>query len=144
MIAVDSNILIYAHRADSRWHTVAATRLRRLTEAAGPWAVPWPCAHEFLAIATHARIYDPPTPIDKALDQLAAWLESPSLRLLAEESTYLEHLGELLKRGSIVGAKVHDARVAAICLQHGVSELWSADRDFGRFPQLKVTNPLIA
>ncbi len=144
MIAVDSNILIYAHRADSRWHTVAASRLRSLTEGAGPWAEPWPCAHEFLAITTHPRIYDPPTPGDDALDQLAAWMESPSLRLLAEGSTYLEHLGPLLKRGGIAGAKVHDARVAALCLQHGVSELWSADLDFGRFPELKVTNPLLA
>jgi predicted nucleic acid-binding protein len=40
--------------------------------------------------------------------------------------------------------QVHDARVAAPCRQHGVRELWSADRDFGRFAGLAVTNPLVA
>ncbi len=143
MIAVDSNILVYAHRVDSSWHAAAAARLRSLAESASPWALPWPCLHEFLAITTHPRIYDAPTPIEAALDQLAAWLESPSLRLLAEGSAYLEHLGPLLTRSSVAGARVHDARVAALCLQHGVSELWSADRDFGRFPELKVINPLV-
>jgi predicted nucleic acid-binding protein len=38
---------------------------------------------------------------------------------------------------------VHDARVVAICLGNGVSALWSADRDFGRFPALRVRNPLV-
>jgi predicted nucleic acid-binding protein len=42
-----------------------------------------------------------------------------------------------------VGGRVHDARIAAICLEHKVRELWSADRDFGRFSELKVINPLI-
>jgi predicted nucleic acid-binding protein len=38
---------------------------------------------------------------------------------------------------------VHDARIAALCVQHGVRELYSADRDFSRFPQIAVRNPLI-
>lgn len=46
--------------------------------------------------------------------------------------------------GQITGGRVHDARIAAICIQHSVSELWSADRDFGRFPDLTVVNPLIS
>jgi hypothetical protein len=35
------------------------------------------------------------------------------------------------------------ARIAALCRQHGVRELWSADRDFNRFPGLVVVNPLV-
>jgi len=38
---------------------------------------------------------------------------------------------------------IHDARIAAICLENGVVELWSADRDLGRFAGLKVVNPLV-
>jgi predicted nucleic acid-binding protein len=44
---------------------------------------------------------------------------------------------------SFAGAQVHDARIAALCLHHGVTELWTADRDFGRFPELRTRNPLI-
>lgn len=142
MIAVDTNLLVYAHRADSEWHARAAGCLRGLAEGAPAWAIPWPCLHEFLAIVTHTRIYDPPTPLASALDQVDAWLESPSLVLLSEHERHWEALRELLVRGRISGPKVHDARVAALCLAHGVRELWTADRDFSRFPDLVTTNPL--
>ena len=98
--------------------------------------------HEFLAITTHPRIYDPPTPLDRALDQADAWLASPSLVVLSERSGYWEQLRELVLTGRAAGARVHDARVAALCLAHGVRELWTADRDFGRFPALEARNPL--
>ena len=49
----------------------------------------------------------------------------------------------LLADGKISGPAVHDARVAALCLTHGVQALWTADRDFTRFPRLRTVNPLI-
>ena len=143
MIAVDSNLLVYAHREDSTWHAAAYPCLSGLAEGRAPWAVPWPCLHEFLAVVTHPRIFAPPTPLEKAVDQVEAWLESPSLILLAESEDYWLRLRALLKAGRISGPKVHDARVAALCLQNGVSELWTIDRDFSRFPGLKVRNPLV-
>ncbi|MDP2969464.1 MAG: PIN domain-containing protein, partial [Deltaproteobacteria bacterium] len=103
----------------------------------------WPCIHEFLAIVTHPRIYTPPTPLEKALDQVEAWLESPSLVLLSESEDYWQQLRSMLQSGRVSGPQVHDARIAALCQQHGVSELWTIDRDFGRFPGLTVKNPLI-
>ena len=84
MIAVDTNLLVYAHREDSPWHAAAYARVVELAEGWAPWAIPWPCLHEFLAIVTHGRIYQPPTPLAVALDQVAAWLEAPSVVPLAE------------------------------------------------------------
>jgi toxin-antitoxin system PIN domain toxin len=143
MIAVDTNLLVYAHREDSRWHDVAYARIAGLAEARAPWAIPWPCVHEFLAIVTHPRIYAPPTPLAAAIDQVEAWLESPSVTLLAETENYWPEIRSLLLDGRIDGPQIHDARVAALCLLHGVRELWTADRDFGRFPELSVRNPLV-
>jgi hypothetical protein len=143
MIAVDTNLLVYAHRADSAWYESAAATVRDLAEGRAAWAIPWPCVHEFLAIVTHPRIYDPPTPLAKALDQVDAWLESPSLALLAEGHDHWQVLRELVRKGKVVGPQVHDARVAALCAAHGVRELWTADRDFGRFRGLTVRNPLL-
>jgi toxin-antitoxin system PIN domain toxin len=143
MIAVDSNLLIYAHREDSPWHEAAYPCLAGLAEGREAWAIPWPCLHEFLAIATHPRIYDPPTPLTKAIDQVEAWLESPTVVLLAESEDHWHHLRFLLRSGRVSGPRVHDARVAAICLQHGVRELWTVDRDFSRFPQMKTRNHLV-
>lgn len=144
MIAVDTNVLVYAHREDSPWHQAALACVTRLAEGRAPWAIPWPCVHEFLAVVTHPRIFDPPTPLPAALDQVAAWLESPSVTLLHESASHLGTLTAILAAGRVAGPQVHDARVAALCLDHGVSELWTADRDFGRFPALFVRNPLVA
>ena len=143
MIAVDTNILVYAHREDSEWHATASARVAELAEGRGDWAIPWPCIHEFMAIATHPKIFTPPTPLATAIDQVVAWLESPTAHLLAESELHWPQLRTLIVNGKVVGARVHDARIAALCLQHGVRELWSADRDFGRFPELTVSNPLI-
>lgn len=143
MIAVDTNLLVYAHRADAVWHDRADAFLAALAEGGARWAVPWPCVHEFVAIVTHPRIYDPPTPLDIALDQVAAWLEAPHVELLGEAPGYWQVLDDLLRAGRIVGPAVHDARIAALCLHHGVDELLTADRDFGRFAGLRARNPLV-
>ena len=144
MIALDANVLVYAHRKDSSFHESATTLVRGLAEGGAPWSIPWPVLHEFYAIVTHPRIYRPPTPSERAIDQIEAWLGSPSLVLLAETSKHWRTLRAMLTEAKVVGPKVHDGRIAALCLQHGVRELWSADRDFSRFPQITVRNPLIA
>jgi toxin-antitoxin system PIN domain toxin len=143
LIAVDTNILVYAHREDSPFHGAASERMTELAEGSATWAIPWPCLHEFLAIVTHPRIYTPASPLARALDQVDAWVESPTLVLLAETAEHWSTLRALLIAGRIVGPRVHDARIVALCRQHGIRELWSADRDFNRFSGLSVINPLV-
>jgi toxin-antitoxin system PIN domain toxin len=143
LIAVDSNILVYAHRPDSPFHAPAAARITTLAEGRAPWAIPWPCLHEFLAIVTRPRYYDPPTPMPQAMEQVGSWLESPTLVVLTESQAHWETLRALLESAHVVGGRVHDARIAALCLEHGVRELWTADRDFSRFGGLVTLNPLV-
>lgn len=143
MIAVDTNILVYSHREDSPFHEAAFRGIAELAEGAAAWAIPWPSIHEFLAIVTHPRIYNPPTPLGRALEQVDAWLDSPTLVLLGESQTHWPVLRSLAQRGRIVGPQLHDARIVALCKQHGVRELWSADRDFTRFADVIVVNPLV-
>ena len=142
MIAVDTNLLVYAHRAESPWHEMAVLRLRGLAEGRSPWAIPWPCVHEFLAIVTHLRIWNPPTPLERALEQVNAWLAAPSLVMLSEGPEHWSELRGLVEAGQISGPRIHDARIAALCIAHGVQVLWTADRDFTRFPSLATINPL--
>ncbi len=70
-------------------------------------------------------------------------MSAPNIRLLGETVMHWEGLKELAINGQITGPRIHDARIAAICLQHDVTELWTADRDFSRFPKLKTRNPLV-
>ena len=143
MIAFDTNILVYAHREDSPWHDRAYASVVEQAEGRANWAIPWPCIHEFLAIITHPKIFSPPTPQASAIAQVEAWLESPSLFLLSETEGYWQLFYEMIEAGRIVGGQIHDARIAALCILHGIKELWTADRDFSRFPRLSVRNPLI-
>jgi hypothetical protein len=142
MIALDTNILVYAHRRDSVFHSRAAGCVRELAEGRESWAIPWPCIHEFLAIVTNPRIFKTPTPAAAALAQVEAWMGSPTLRLLGEDEGYWPVLAELLRSSRVHAAKVHDARIAALAAFHGVRELLSADRDFSRFSELRARNPL--
>jgi toxin-antitoxin system PIN domain toxin len=142
LIAVDTNILVYAHRSDAPFHDAAARVLRELAEGNAGWAIPWPCVHEFLAKVTHPRIFKDPTPVEHAIEQMAAWLRSPPALTIGESEGYFDTLSNVLVDSKTTGAKIHDARIAALCLSHGVDELWSADRDFSRFTGLRVTNSL--
>jgi toxin-antitoxin system PIN domain toxin len=142
VIGVDTNILVYAHRTDSEWNAPAYRAVGELAGGVAAWAIPWPCIHEFIAVVTHPRIYDPPSSLSQAIDQIDAWLASPSLVLLSEGEVYWGALRSTIESARITGPRVHDARIAALCLMHGVRELWTADRDFSRFPALAVHNPL--
>jgi toxin-antitoxin system PIN domain toxin len=142
VIAFDTNVLVYAHRKDSAFHHRARECVRRAAEGSATWAIPWPCVHEFLAIVTSAKVFKTPTPVAEAVTQVEAWLRSPTLRLLSEEEGYFDVLAKIISDGRISGPKIHDARIAALALLHGVSELLTADRDFSRFPAVTTRNPL--
>lgn len=144
MIAVDTNILVYAHRRDSTWHERARACIQNLAERASQWAIPWPCMHEFLAIVTHPRVFNSPSTLDEAFDQVDVWLRSPSVVLIGESPTHSATLRTIAKHALATGGRMHDARIAAICIDHQVEALWTADRDFSRFPPLRVFNPLVA
>jgi hypothetical protein len=143
MIAVDTNILVYAHRRDSEWHDVASRAMTELTQGTMPWCLPWPCVHEFLGIVTHPRVYRPPTPLARAIAQVDAWFESQSVQPIGELKGHWRELCAVLSAGRVVGPAVHDARIAAICRENGVREIWTVDRDFSRMKGITVRNPLV-
>lgn len=124
-------------------HEAALGALQPVIEGTSAWALPWPCVHEFISVATNPGIFKPASTLSEALGFLESLFESQQLHLLAESLGYFDKLRELALAAKLSGPRIHDARVAALCLHHGVSELWSADRDFSAFPQLKVRNPLV-
>jgi uncharacterized protein len=143
MIAVDTNILVYAHIGAMQRHARAAAVLGELGRSRAAWAIAWPCIHEFIAVVTNPRAFDPCLEVDEAIDAVRALQGAPGLRLIGEGPGHRDILARLLKRGGARGGAVHDARIASICLAHEVGEIWTVDRDFLRFPGLRVRNPLV-
>ncbi len=137
MIAVDTNILIYANREESISHAAALKALRFLAERDEAWAIPVFCIDEFLRVVSHDRLFDPPTPVLHALDSLESLLSSPSVRLLIPGDHYLRLLRTLAEESGVRGNLIFDAQIAAVCLEHGATMLLTEDRDFTRFRNLK-------
>lgn len=133
MIAVDTNVLIYAHRTEMEFHKEASRLMRTLAEHSLPWCIPWPCLHEFFSIVTNKRIFRTPSTSDQALNQIRAWSESPSLMLISETEAYLERFLSNALEQKIRGPLIHDFRILLICEENGVQTLKTMDRDFSRF-----------
>jgi len=142
MIAIDTNVLVAFHRLEYSHHAAAVEAVTFLAEGEKPWGIPWPCVHEFVAVVTNSRIFVEPTTLSDAIAVLDALMESPVMRLLGEGPGYWNVGRALLLKSKVTGGRVHDARIAAICLEHRVESLWTADRDFSRFPALTCRNPL--
>ena len=143
MRALDTNVLVFAEITSSPYHERAAAVLRESAEGVAPWALPWPCVYEFLRVITHPRVYHPPVPLERARADLRRILDSPSVLLLAETERHHEILERVVEASGATGNLMHDAHIAALCLEHGVSELVTGDRDFLRFPDLRIVNPFL-
>jgi uncharacterized protein len=141
MRAVDTNVLVYSEIRSSPWHEVARELLIGIAEGPVPWAIPWPCIYEFLRVVTHPRIYHPPVPVELALRDIRNLLASPTLILLHETPNHFMVMMDVINRSGVSGNLIHDAHIAALCLENGVSEIITGDRDFNRFPLLTVVNP---
>ncbi len=114
--------------------------MTQLAEGPVPWAIPWPCIYEFLRVVTHARVFSPPVPMTIALHDLDQILRSSTLVLLSETERHADVMKTILHGAGVTGNLLHDAQIAALCVEHGISELVTGDRDFSRFP-IRVFNP---
>jgi uncharacterized protein len=141
VIALDTNFLVYAHRSDNPFHLIARTAINRLVQGLLPWGVPVVCVHEFLAVVTNPKIFKQPTPRKAAFAQINALLAQSGARLLMPTDKHLAVLHQLAESANCVGAQFHDARIAAVCLENGITTLWTADRDFTAYPQLLCRSP---
>lgn len=141
MRAVDTNVLVYAEVRTSRHHRKALELLREMAGGAAPWAIPWPCVYEFLRVVTHPRVFHPPVPVERALDDVDRILASPTLHLLHETPRHHALLREMVTASGATGNLIHDAHIATLCVEHGVRELVTGDQDFARFPGLRVKDP---
>jgi len=142
--AIDTNVLVYARRQETEHHAVALVLLGELAGGSRAWAIPWPCVYEYLRVVTHPRVFDPPSPLKPVLRDLESLLASPALTMLGEGPGHALHLLAAVGAADARGNLAHDAHIAALLVEHGVTEFLSADRDFLRFPSVRVRNPFVS
>jgi len=140
VIAVDTNIIVYAHREEMPQHRDALSRITHLAEGDAPWGIPVFCIGEFVRVVTHPRLFDPPYTDNEACDALDRILQSPSLRVLYPGPGYISLFQDAVRDANAVGNLVFDAQIVAVCRESGVSSLITEDRDFRRFPGFKTAS----
>lgn len=143
MIVVDTNLLVYGHRPECPLHQDALACVENLAESGRRWGIAVHCLVEFAAVVSSPRIWLEPSTASHIENQVSAWRSSGNVNLLADDSTVWKKSVELATSGKVAAAQWYDARIAAVFVAHGGSELWTCDRDYSRFPDVKTRNPLI-
>ncbi len=137
---VDTNILLYAANADDEAHPVARALLEGL--AAGPDLLYlfWPTIMGFLRIATHPAIFPNPRSPEQALAAITALVHRPNVRTPAEAEGFWMMYGTTAD-SQTRGNHVPDAHLAALMRQHGVTVIYTRDKDFRRYDGIEPRDP---
>jgi len=138
LIAVDTNILVHAHREEMRLYRPARERIAALSEGPDPWGIPVFCLAEFVRVVTHPGIFDPPSPLDIATLAIGRLLASKSHVLLIPGPQFWPILAEIAREGDARGNLIYDAQIVAVCREHGVRDILTQDRDLARFPGVRI------
>jgi len=140
MVAVDTNILVYDHRQDTEYHEKAHQLILDLASSQSPWAICFHSLVEFYSTVTRKNIWKQPTTPDLAKECILDWEKIRTLEILYESynKSSLSTLLDLAVESSISGPMIHDTRIASCFLSHGITTIYTVDRDFKRFPQLKI------
>jgi toxin-antitoxin system PIN domain toxin len=138
VIAVDTNVLVHAHREGLAHQGRALLWLRTLAEGRVPWGLPVFCLGEFVRVVTHPRVLDPPSTVSQAVAALEGLLESPTLRVLSPGPRYAELFFDAVRQADARGNLSFDAQIFAVCRERGASRLLTLDRDFARFPGIRI------
>ena len=141
MIFVDANLLLYAYNASTPEHKRAKIWLEDVLSGAEPVALCWPVLLAFVRISTNTRAFPRPLSRLEATSAVSAWLERPQAIVMSAGENHWDLLQRLLSEGKISGPLVSDAHLAAMAIEHG-GTLFTTDRDFSRFPNLRFENPL--
>ena len=141
MIALDSNILLYAVDKSSARHGPARRFLEKTLSASEPVGLPWQVITGFLRISTNPRILRSPLTASEAVAQIQEWLDQPCVRILVPTDRHWEILATLIRQSGSVAGLIMDAHLAAIAQEYG-ARLYSCDGDFARFAGLNWRDPL--
>jgi toxin-antitoxin system PIN domain toxin len=141
MVLPDVNVLVYAFRADAPRHAAWSALMDDLANSTAAFALADVVTSGFLRIVTHPRIFAVPSSVNDALEFAAALHQAPSCVSVSPGPGHWPVFASLCRQSGARGNRIPDAFLAALAIEWGC-ELWTADRGFGRFPELRWRHPL--
>jgi toxin-antitoxin system PIN domain toxin len=141
VIVCDANLIIYAYNTGSSHHAKARAWLEEIFSGIEAVGLPWQAVSAFLRVMTNKKLPGERFSLAQAAQIVDLWLARTNVRVLMPGDDYWPLLRRMLIEGQASGALVSDAEIAALTLEYG-GVLYTADRDFARFPGLRWMNPL--
>jgi uncharacterized protein len=141
VIVCDANLLIYSYNTGAARHAKARAWLEKIFSGTDVVGLPWQAASAFLRVTTNSRLPGERFSLAQATQIVDLWLANPNVRVLIPGDHYWPLFRRMMIEGQASGALVSDAEIAALTLEYG-GVLYTADRDFARFPGLRWKNPL--
>lgn len=144
MIALDSNLLVYAHRAAAPEHLAARAAIEFAAADPRGWGIALPSVSEFWMVATHPSSAGGPSTGTQAQAFLDALRRDGGMRTFLPRSGFDTRLAATAATMAVNGARVFDLQIGLIALEAGATEIWSHDRRFAAPRGLAVHDPLAA
>jgi len=145
VLAVDTNVLVYAADMDSQFHAPCRGWLDRQRMRPDAWYTTWAILYEFLRVTTHPRVMRQPWSAPAAWDFIMALLASPGFAVLVATPRHADVAAEVIREmPHLCGNLVHDAHTAILMREHGIGRICTRDTDFNQFPFIEVIDPLRA
>jgi toxin-antitoxin system PIN domain toxin len=141
MIVPDVNLLVYAYNCDAPRHSAAKKWWEDQMSGFREIGIPWVVAMGFLRLMTNPKVMERPMSALEALAGIRSWMERPMVRIIVPGPRHIEILNQFAEQRLLSSALITDSHIAAIVIEHN-AELHSNDRDFHRFPGLRLRNPL--
>lgn len=142
MIAVDTNLLVYAHRASLSEHRAARRAIERAAGLSVGWGISHPSLAEFWAVVTHPTTSGRPSTVAEASAFLQALFRDSDAHVWLPGPNFGERLIQLAADRNVRGPRVFDLQIALTALDNGAREVWTHDRDFVSVPGLRIHDPL--
>ena len=142
MIALDTNLLVYAFLPDVRQNAGARRAIEKASSDPRGWGVALPSVAEFWMTVTHPASVGGPSPPAKARDFLTALLMEGPGTLWMPRDPFWTRLVQLATDLKVSGARIFDLQIALTAFDNGANEIWTHDAGFVTIPGLEVHDPL--
>lgn len=144
MIAVDTNLLVYAHRAGCPEHEAARRAIEDAANDANGWGIPSPCLFEFWSVVTHPSSVGGSSSPSSARRFIEALIETAGATILPPPPAIVPRCLQIAEQLDVRGPRIFDLQIGLAALDAGVTEIWTHDAGFIGLPGLKVRDPLHA
>jgi predicted nucleic acid-binding protein len=142
LIAIDTNLLIYAHRALLPEHRPARRAIERASGDARGWGIALPSVAEFWAIVTHPQSVGGPSTAVQAHAFLDSLITGASAELWTAREGFWDRLLRLAGKLDVRGPRIFDLQIGLTAFDNGATEVWTHDNRFVAFAGLTVHDPL--